>query len=155
MLLYIIRRVVWTIVVVLAVVAVSFLVFFKLPNGNPALRFCGKAPTQQCITQEDALLHVNKPWYTEFGYFVKTLVSGDTNGWPGLGYSYGNYVSVRSEIIQRAPRTLWLIAGAATIWLTFGVAIGVISAVNAEPGSTAPRWASRFSASPRRSSGSG
>ena len=36
---------------------------------------------------------------------------------------------MRSEIIQRAPRTLWLIAGAATIWLIFGVAIGVLSAV--------------------------
>ncbi len=33
------------------------------------------------------------------------------------------------EIIQRAPRTLFLIPGAAIIWLFFGVTIGVISAV--------------------------
>ena len=60
----------------------------------------------------DARLHLNKPWYIEFGYFVEDASSAATqNGWPGLGYSYGNYVSVRSEIIQRAPRTLWLIAG--------------------------------------------
>ena len=77
MLLYIARRLVWTVVVILAVVAVTFAVFFLLPNGNPALRFCGKAPTKQCITQDDARLHLNKPWYIEFGYFVKTLVSGD------------------------------------------------------------------------------
>jgi len=32
-------------------------------------------------------------------------------------------------VLQRAPRTLWLIAGAATIWLIGGVAIGVLSAV--------------------------
>jgi peptide/nickel transport system permease protein len=129
MLFYIARRLVWTVVVILAVIAVTFVVFFKLPNGNPALRFCGKSPTQQCINQTDARLHLNRPWYIEFGYFVKTLAAGDANGWPGLGYSYGNYVSVRSEIIQRAPRTLWLIAGAAVIWLTFGIAIGVLSAV--------------------------
>jgi peptide/nickel transport system permease protein len=129
MLFYIARRLTWTIVVVLAVVAVTFCVFFLLPNGNPALRFCGKAPTEQCIQLTDARLHLNKPWYIQFGYFVKTLVTGDQDGWPGLGYSYGNYVSVRSEIIQRAPRTLWLIAGAATLWLTGGVAIGVLSAV--------------------------
>ncbi len=129
MILYIARRLVWTVVVILAVVAITFAIFFLLPNGNPALRFCGKAPTQQCISLTDARLHLNKPWYTEFGYFVKTLAVGDQNGWPGLGYSYGNYVSVRSEIIQRAPRTLWLIAGAATLWVTFGVAIGVLSAV--------------------------
>jgi peptide/nickel transport system permease protein len=129
MLLYIARRLVWTLVVILAVLAVTFAVFFLLPNGNPALRFCGKEPTQQCITQEEQILHLNRPWFIEFGYFVKTLVSGDANGWPGLGYSYGNYVPVRTEIFQRAPRTLWLVAGAATIWLTFGVAIGVLSAV--------------------------
>jgi len=129
MLLYIARRLAWTVAVVLAVVLVTFAVFFLLPNGNPALRFAGKSPTQASIAQIDARLHLNKPWYIEFGYFVKTLVVGDANGWPGLGYSYGNYVSVRSEIIQRAPRTLWLIAGAATLWLTFGVSIGVLSAV--------------------------
>jgi peptide/nickel transport system permease protein len=129
MLLYIARRLVWTLVVILAVVALTFAVFFLLPNGNPALRFCGKSPTPECIQQTDARLHLNKPWYVEFGYFVKTLVSGDDNGWPGLGYSYGNFVSVKSEIAQRAPRTLWLVFGAAVIWLTVGVAIGVLSAV--------------------------
>jgi peptide/nickel transport system permease protein len=129
MLLYVARRLIWTIVVVLFVVAITFAIFFLLPNGNPALRFCGKEPTQQCISLTDARLHLNKPWYEEFAYFTKDLFVGDQNGWPGLGYSYGNYVSVRSEIIQRAPRTLWLIAGAATIWLIMGVTIGVISAV--------------------------
>ena len=129
MLLYIARRLVWTVVVILAVVAITFAIFFLLPNDNPALRFCGKAPTQQCIALTDARLHLNRPWYVEFGYFVKTLAVGDENGRPGLGWSYGNYVSVRSEIIERAPRTLWLIAGAATLWVTFGVSIGVLSAV--------------------------
>jgi peptide/nickel transport system permease protein len=129
MLIYIARRIVWTVVVVFVVLLVTFAVFFLLPNGNPALRFAGKAPTQQQIALIDARLHLNKPWYIEFGHFAKTFVTGDEDGWPGLGYSYGNYVSVRTEIIQRAPRTLWLIAGAAVIWLVFGVGIGVISAV--------------------------
>ena len=40
-------------------------------------------------------LHLDKPFYVEYGYFVKNFVTGDENGWPGLGYSYGNYVSVR------------------------------------------------------------
>ena len=114
---------------ILAVLFVTFLVFFKLPNGKPALRFCGKAPTDQCIQLTTQRLHLDKPFYVEFGYFVKTFVTGDQDGWPGLGYSYGNYVSVRTEIVQRAPRTLWLIAGAATIWLIGGISIGVLSAV--------------------------
>jgi peptide/nickel transport system permease protein len=129
MLFYLARRLVWTVVVILTVLFVTFFVFFKLPNGKPALRFCGKSPTEQCIALTTQRLHLDKPFYIEFGYFAKNFFLGDENGWPGLGYSYGNYVSVRTEVIQRAPRTLWLIAGAAVIWLTFGVAIGVVSAV--------------------------
>jgi peptide/nickel transport system permease protein len=129
MLIYIARRLVWTLVVILAVLFVTFLVFFKLPNGNPALRFAGRSPTTAEIQLIDQRLHLNKPFYVEFGYFVKNFFTGDEYGWPGLGYSYGNYVSVKSQITERAPRTLWLIAGAATIWLIGGVAIGVLSAV--------------------------
>jgi peptide/nickel transport system permease protein len=129
MLLYIGKRLIWTAVVILAVLFVTFLVFFKLPNGDPALRFAGKSPTPESLALIHKRLHLDKPFYVEFGYFVKTFVVGDENGWPGLGYSYGNFVPVREEVVQRAPRTLWLIAGAATIWLSCGVAIGVLSAV--------------------------
>ena len=55
--------------------------------------------------------------------------SGDKYGWPGLGYTYASGSSVKALIMQRAPRTLLLIAGAAIIWLVLGVGIGVLSAV--------------------------
>jgi peptide/nickel transport system permease protein len=129
MLIYLVRRIGWTVLVILAVVFVTFLVFFKLPNGNPAVRFAGKSPTEEQIHQIEARMHLDKPFYVEFGLFVKNFVAGDEDGWPGLGYSYPNYVPVRKEVIQRAPRTLFLIAGAATIWLLSGVAIGTLSAV--------------------------
>src|SRR5581483_7430904 len=107
----------------------TFLVFFKLPNGDPAVRFAGKSPTDEQLELIRHRMHLDKPFYVEFGYFVKNFVSGDEFGWPGLGYSYGTFTSVRKLVVERAPRTLWLIAGAATLWLTFGVAIGVLSAV--------------------------
>ena len=156
MTLYILRRLLWAVLVVNVVVFITFLVFFKLPNGDPALRFAGKSPTTQNIEIIRERLHLNKPFYVEYFYFVKTFFTGDEYGWPGLGYSYGNYVSVRSEIMQRAPRTLLLILGAATIWLVFGVAIGVLSADQETHGrSTERRWASRSSGSVRPFSGSG
>jgi peptide/nickel transport system permease protein len=129
MLIYISRRLVWTLVVIVAVLAITFAVFFLLPSGDPAVRFAGKSPTDAQLTLIRARLHLDKPWYIEFGHFVKSFVAGDESGWPGLGYSYGNFVSVKTEIAQRAPRTLWLIAGASTLWVTFGLAIGVLSAV--------------------------
>jgi peptide/nickel transport system permease protein len=129
MTLYILRRLLWAILVVNVVVFITFLVFFKLPNGDPAARFAGKSPNPDQLELIRKQLHLDRPFWIEYGYFVKTFIAGDANGWPGLGYSYGNYVSVRSEIMTRAPRTLLLILGAATIWLVFGVAIGVLSAI--------------------------
>ena len=65
----------------------------------------------------------------QFGRFTQHFFTGDQYGWPGLGYTYASGASVKSLIMQRAPRTLFLIAGAAFIWLVLGVSIGVISAV--------------------------
>jgi peptide/nickel transport system permease protein len=129
LLIYLVRRVGWTFVVILTVIFVTFIVFFELPNGNPAVRFAGKSPTQAQIHEVEARMHLDKPFYVEFGYFVKSFLTGDRDGWPGLGYSYANYLPVRKEVIQRAPRTLFLIAGAAAIWLVGGVSIGILSAV--------------------------
>src|SRR5262245_66138450 len=109
MLIYIARRLVWTIVVLLVVLLITFAVFFLMPNGDPALRFAGKTPTEANLALIRERLHLDKPWYQEFGLFVKTFVTGDESGWPGLGYSYGNYVSVKEEVVDRAQRTLCLI----------------------------------------------
>ena len=43
MLIYLFRRVLWAILVVFVVLFITFLVFFKLPNGDPALRFAGNS----------------------------------------------------------------------------------------------------------------
>lgn len=129
MIFYIARRLLWTILVVLVVIFVTFLVFFKLPAGDPALRFAGKSPTEAQLAEIHHRLHLDKPFYEEFFYFAKTFVTGDQYGWPGLGYSYNSFQSVKAQVVYRTPRTLWLIAGAATIWLVFGVSIGVLSAV--------------------------
>ncbi len=129
MLIYIARRLVWTVFVIGIVLFITFLVFFKLPAGDPALRFAGRQPTEESLAIVRHNLHLDKPFYVEFGYFVKNFATGDENGWPGLGYSYSGFVPVKDEISQRAPRTLWLIFGASILWLTVGVGIGVLSAV--------------------------
>jgi peptide/nickel transport system permease protein len=129
MALYIARRLVWTVVVVACVLAITFAVFYLLPAGDPALRFAGKSPTSTELHQIHVRLGLDKPWYVQFGKFSKNFFVGDQFGWPGLGYTYAGQTSVKSLIVQRAPRTLLLIAGAAIIWLVLGVSIGVLSAV--------------------------
>jgi peptide/nickel transport system permease protein len=129
MALYIVRRVMWATVVVLIVLLLTFAVFYLLPAGDPALRFAGKSPTPESLALIRERLGLDQPWYHQYAVFVKNFVTGDDYGWPGLGFSFTSNVSVLSEVTERAPRTLLLIAGAATIWLTVGVSIGVISAV--------------------------
>jgi peptide/nickel transport system permease protein len=129
MTLYIARRLVWTVVVVLCVLAITFAVFYLLPAGDPALRFAGKSPTAAELAQIHARLGLDKPWYVQFGKFAEGFVAGDKFGWPGLGYTYAGQTSVKDLIMQRAPRTLLLIAGAAILWLVVGVSVGVLSAV--------------------------
>ncbi|HXK14124.1 MAG TPA: ABC transporter permease [Gaiellaceae bacterium] len=129
MTLYIARRLVWTVVVVACVLAITFAVFYLLPAGDPALRFAGKSPTDTEIAQIHKRLGLDKPFYVQFVKFSKNFFIGDKFGWPGLGYTYAGQTSVKSLIVARAPRTLFLIAGAAILWLTIGVAVGVLSAV--------------------------
>jgi len=129
MLIYVGRRLLWALVVLAIVMLMTFAIFFLLPAGDPALRFAGRSPTEESLALIRERLGLDHAWYEQFGIFVKNFVTGDAYGWPGLGYSYDSNVSVLTQIVDRAPRTLFLIAGAATIWATIGVSIGVISAI--------------------------
>jgi peptide/nickel transport system permease protein len=129
MALYIGRRLLWTIVVVLCVIAITFAVFYLLPAGDPALRFAGKSPSPIELAHIRKVLGLNRPWWKQFISFAYHFFRGDKYGWPGLGYTFASGTSVKSLIFARAPRTLFLVAGAAVLWLFSGVAIGVLSAV--------------------------
>jgi len=129
MIFYVARRLIWTVVVVVCVLGITYVVFYKLPSGNPALRFAGHSPTQQQITLIEHRLGLDRPWYVQFGKFVYHFFTGDQYGWPGLGYTFAGQTSVKALIVERAPRTLFLIAGAAVLWLISGVAVGILSAV--------------------------
>ena len=104
MLFYIVRRLVWAMVVVLIVLLLTFAVFYLMPAGDPALRFAGKSPTPESGAYRDRL-GLDEPWYEQFGLFVKNFATGDEYGWPGLGYSYYGNVPVLDQVRERAPRT--------------------------------------------------
>jgi peptide/nickel transport system permease protein len=120
---------VWTAAVILVVLAVTFLVFFKLPAGQPWVRFAGKSPTPAMKIVINHRMGFDKPIGIQFWNFTRNFVTGDQYGWPGFGYDWVNNEPVLPQVEAGIPRTLCLIAGAALLWVTFGVLIGVISAV--------------------------
>ncbi len=126
---YVIRRLLWTVLVVMVVTLITFVIFYVMPPGNPAVRFAGKQPTPELIAEVEKQLGLDKSLPEQYGLFLKRLVTGDQYGRPGLGFSYDSRTPILEEIKERFPRTLSLALGAAVLWLLMGVAIGIVSAL--------------------------
>lgn len=126
---YIIRRLIYVVLVVLAVTMVAYAIFFVLPSTDPAVAFAGRNPTPELIAQVEEQLGLDEPVPVQYGLYVKRLFTGDEYGWPGLGLSYNTRSPVRDEIISRAAVTLQIAVGGAILWLLIGIPIGVISAL--------------------------
>jgi peptide/nickel transport system permease protein len=121
---YIIRRVLWGLVTLVAVIFVTFVIFRVFPTADPATLLAGKAATPQRIAYIRSELGLNHPWYVQFWYYLKGIVFHFN-----LGYSFYTERSVLSEIGAALPATLSLTAGAAALWVIVGIPIGVLSAV--------------------------
>jgi peptide/nickel transport system permease protein len=126
---YVIRRLLWTILVVLIITFIAFLIFYVMPPTDPVRRFAGRQPTPQLLAEVKKSLGLDKPLLVQYGLFVKRLFLGDRYGWPGLGFSYNTRSAVKPELFERSLITLQLAAGAAILWLVVGIAIGIISAL--------------------------
>src|SRR5438093_362411 len=127
---YLIRRVFFLIFVLWVVSILTFLIFVKLPPGNPAVRAAGRTQTPETIAAARKALGLDKPVLVQYARFAKGLVP-----WPGwflnkqVYFSWSNFVPVREEIFGRLPVTIVLAIGAGLVWLTIGIPIGIVSAV--------------------------
>src|SRR5215212_5867830 len=100
MIAFIVRRLLWSALLVLVVSFITFLVFTVLPSADPALLRAGRNPTPEVVHAIRENLGLDKPWYVQFGLYVKNLVLHFD-----FGYSYQNNVAVRDTILDRLPAT--------------------------------------------------
>jgi peptide/nickel transport system permease protein len=121
---YIIRRLLWVIVLLFLVSLLTFVIFYLLPSSDPALLRAGRQPNPALVAQIRHNLGLDKAWYTQYYDYMKRLVLHFD-----FGYSYQSNVSVKSLIFSRLPATISLAVGAAVIWLVIGIGVGTISAV--------------------------
>src|SRR5436305_5273714 len=121
---YIIRRLLWVIVLLFLVSMLTFVIFYLLPSADPALLRAGHAPNPQVVAAIRHHLGLDKPWYVQYYRYMKALVLHFD-----FGYSYQNNVAVRTLIFDRLPATVSLALGAAVVWLVIGCTVGTISAV--------------------------
>jgi peptide/nickel transport system permease protein len=121
---FVLRRLVGMLLVLFAVSVLTFLIFNVIPNGDPALRMAGKTPTPTQIQAIREEWGFDRSVFVQYATTMRKVFTGDL-------VSYYNQLNVGHEIDRGLPRTLSLTIGAALIWLVFGVAFGLLSAVRA------------------------
>ena len=126
---YIVRRLLWVVLVVLVITAFTFVIFFVMPPTDPAVQFAGKNPTPEQIAEVRRQFGLDKPLYQQYVLFLKNIFTGDEYGWPGLGFSFVTRSPVRDLLLDRLPVTIQLALGAALVWLCLGIPIGIVSAI--------------------------
>ena len=121
---YIIRRLLWVIVLLFLVSAITFLIFFALPSADPAQLRAGRQPNPALVEAIRHNLKLDRPIYVQYWLYMKQLVLHFN-----FGYSYQNNISVKQQIFDRLPATISLTVGAAVVWLIIGISVGTISAI--------------------------
>src|SRR3954451_1287500 len=123
---FLIRRTFGMILVLLAVSFVTYLIFFKIPGGDPAIRIAGRTATDANIIAIRQKLGLDQNIFVQWWDMMKALLSGQL-------ISYYDGTNVVQQIKEGMPATFSLCIGAGIIWLGFGVLVGTISAVSAGP----------------------
>jgi peptide/nickel transport system permease protein len=121
---YIIRRILWGILLLIVVSALTFVFFRVFPTGNPALLRAGRDPQPKHIKEIEEVLGLGKPLIVQFADYMKEVFLHFN-----FGYSYYNQESVRALIVERLPATISLTVGAGVLWIVFGLSTGIISAL--------------------------
>ena len=118
----IVRRLFWSVVVLVVVCAVTFAIFFAVP-GDPARLIAGKYATAQTVALIRHRLGLDQPKLLQLGGFLVRAATGD---W---GFSYVSQQPVLPTILKAFPKTLSLSTGAVIIWLWIGIPFGIVSAL--------------------------
>jgi len=121
MLLFIIRRILQTIPVLLGVSLVVFLIMQMVP-GDPATLLAGEGATKQTIEMVRHQLGLDRPIIYQYFDYVFHAMQGD------FGESLRNNRPVLDEIMVRLPITLELALASIMITVVLGMIAGIISA---------------------------
>jgi peptide/nickel transport system permease protein len=120
---FIIRRLLWMLVVLFAISVLVFLIFFATPGVDPARQMAGRNPSPETIRSIKHEFGLDRSLPVRYALMMKHMfISRDL-------ISYGSHTRVIPEILSATPVTLSLVFGAAVIWIVFSILTGVAAAV--------------------------
>jgi peptide/nickel transport system permease protein len=134
---FVILRSLRAVLTLLAISVVTFALFFILP-ANPAQLMCGRQCNPQNVAQLKHSLGIDQPITTQYVEFVKGVFVGRDIGEgefavhcsaPCLGYSFRGHELVTSTLARTVPVTVSIVIPAAILWILFGTALGMFSAL--------------------------
>ena len=124
MLTFIVRRLLWAVLVMFVISAFVFVLFFKTPGVDPARAIAGRNPSPQIMAEIRHQFGLDKPFPVQYGLMMKDLfISRDLVSYSNQG------VKVVPEIFAAAPATLSLVFGAAVIWVVMSIILGIAAAL--------------------------
>ncbi|HIM79093.1 MAG TPA: ABC transporter permease [Dehalococcoidia bacterium] len=118
---YLVRRFFLALVTLLSVSLIIFIM--SRVSGDPRHIYLDDYSTQEDWDRMGVVLGLDKPYYQQYGMFLKGAIRGD------FGESVREGRPVTAVVIERAPATLLLGAVAFSISLLVGVPLGILSAV--------------------------
>ena len=124
MLKYTIKRLLYTIPVILGVAFIIFTLLYFTP-GDPAVIILGSNASQEELDEYRAYLGIDRPYVVQLGeYFYNLFIKRD------LGVSWISKLPIMDEISMRLPRTFLISLYSILCGALFGIPLGVYAATH-------------------------
>jgi peptide/nickel transport system permease protein len=120
---YLARRLLWAVMLFLAVTLVTYVIFFIIP-ANPAALAAGKTATPERVAEVERFYGLDDPVYLQYAKFLKRLVVDRS-----LGFSFVNRQNVNDTVLRAAPVTASLVFGGMLFILSVAIPVGIFSAL--------------------------
>jgi ABC-type dipeptide/oligopeptide/nickel transport system permease component len=121
---YLVRRLLFTVPVLLGVATLVFSLIHLVP-GDPVQSMLGEGASPQDVAETRARLGLDRPLLAQYAGFLNGLASGD------LGTSLRTNQSVTQAIGERMPATFELAFAAMAVAVVIALPLGVLAAVRA------------------------
>jgi peptide/nickel transport system permease protein len=135
---YLIRRILWAVILFLTVTVITYVIFFLIPN-DVASQVAGRGSNQEQRARAIHYLGLDRPVYVQYGRFLWRLIKPvpvHIAGVPvfvrpkgDLGKSFLQATTVDSIIASAAPVTASLAFGGIIVWMLIAIPAGILSAL--------------------------
>jgi peptide/nickel transport system permease protein len=118
---YIVRRLGWGFLVLVAVMVITFVLTYVLP-ADPARLIAGPNAGPADVEAIRHALGLDRPFIDRFATYLSNLAHGD------FGFSYHQHASVLPLILSRFPATGQLALAGLVVELVIGLPLGILAA---------------------------